>query len=88
MYSFLSLEWAALADIDINSEFLRCLGGFRFEVYTVYRVINMVRYPGKLTYSFEETKLPALDQPIQNDNFHVIEGDFLHAVFPTIPFLA
>jgi sphingosine kinase len=30
IYSFLSLEWAFLADIDINSEFLRCLGSLRF----------------------------------------------------------
>lgn len=30
IYSFLSLEWAFMADIDMNSEFLRILGGLRF----------------------------------------------------------
>lgn len=60
IYSFLSIEWAFLADIDINSEFLRCLGGLRFEVYSVWRCIAMRRYPGKISYCYEENPLASL----------------------------
>eukprot|EP00392_Amoebophrya_sp_AT5.2_P006481 g6493.t1 len=38
---FLSLALGLMADLDIESEWLRCLGGFRF---TVYAVRNLARY--------------------------------------------
>jgi hypothetical protein len=46
--------------MDMNSEFLRILGGLRFEVYTTYRILALKRYPGRLTYSETETNLPLL----------------------------
>lgn len=39
MYSFLSLTYAFVADLDIESEKLRCLGGLRFDVYGVIRAL-------------------------------------------------
>lgn len=61
IYSFLSLEWAFLADIDMNSEFLRILGGLRFEVYSVYRVLALRTYPGRITFSTTSTAIPPLN---------------------------
>lgn len=51
VYSFLSLEWAILADVDINSEFLRFLGVLRFELYAYWRNVFVKRYRGRLSYS-------------------------------------
>lgn len=39
IYSFLSLTWAYLADVDLNSENLRFLGDARFEVYGTWRAL-------------------------------------------------
>lgn len=71
----------------MNSEFLRILGGLRFEVYSAYRVIALKRYFGKLTYSLSEEKLPPLNEPIENTSFHTVETNFLNAIFCTIPFI-
>lgn len=38
VYSFLSIGWGLLADIDIESERLRMMGGFRFTVWALYRI--------------------------------------------------
>lgn len=40
IYSFLSLTWALISDIDLNSEHLRCCGDTRFTVWGLYRVAN------------------------------------------------
>ena len=42
VYSFLSLSWAAIADIDLNSEVLRCCGALRLEVWGVWRVLSLL----------------------------------------------
>jgi sphingosine kinase len=39
IYSFLSINFGFIADVDINSEFMRCLGELRFELYGAYRAI-------------------------------------------------
>lgn len=48
---FLSLVWAIIADIDINSEVIRCVGSARFTMWGVYRALNVLTYPGVLTYN-------------------------------------
>jgi hypothetical protein len=39
VYSFLSVSWGYVADLDCGSDHLRFLGGFRFEIYGLIRVI-------------------------------------------------
>jgi sphingosine kinase len=50
IYSFLSLTWGYLSDLDIGSENLRFLGGLRFEVYGVWRLIFVNKYKGNLSW--------------------------------------
>ncbi|KAJ8955775.1 hypothetical protein NQ317_018948 [Molorchus minor] len=50
MFSFLSVGWGLLSDIDIESERLRMLGGQRFTVWSVARLIGLRSYGGKLWY--------------------------------------
>ncbi|XP_050311620.1 sphingosine kinase 2-like [Anthonomus grandis grandis] len=50
LFSFLSVGWGLLSDIDIESERLRVLGGTRFTVWSVARLIGLRSYRGKLWY--------------------------------------
>lgn len=38
IYSFLSIGWGLLADIDIESEHLRIMGGLRFTIWSIVRI--------------------------------------------------
>ncbi|XP_060520987.1 sphingosine kinase 2 [Cylas formicarius] len=58
MFSFLSVGWGLLSDIDIESERLRVLGGTRFTVWSVARLIGLRSYGGKLWYIPAEYSLP------------------------------
>lgn len=50
LFSFLSVGWGLLADIDIESERLRAIGGQRFTVWSVARLIGLRTYKGKISY--------------------------------------
>lgn len=54
-FSFLSQEWGLIADLDIESEALRCLGAARFDVYGAYRGLCLRKYHGRFSW------LPASD---------------------------
>ncbi|CEG38593.1 diacylglycerol partial [Plasmopara halstedii] len=67
-YSFLSLEWASIADVDIGSEKFRMLGGLRFTIAFIYQLlIQKPIYPGKIWYLDEsdDTNPPYFER--QND---------------------
>jgi sphingosine kinase len=40
MASFLSVGWGLIADVDMESEPLRCLGGIRFTIWGLHRIVN------------------------------------------------
>lgn len=50
LFSFLSVGWGFLSDIDIESERLRMLGGQRFTVWCIARLIGLRSYEGKIFY--------------------------------------
>jgi len=58
-FSFLSLEWAIVADIDLESERLRCLGDARFDVYGALRGLCLRRYRGRFSYLPADRRLCA-----------------------------
>lgn len=60
LFSFLSVGWGLLADIDIESERLRAIGGQRFTVWTIARLIGLRTYRGKVSY-LPCDKLPSVD---------------------------
>lgn len=56
-YSFLSLEWASIADVDIESEKLRALGPLRFTITYLNQILfQKPEYPGKIWYLEEDEK--------------------------------
>lgn len=75
VFSFLSVTWSYIADVDIESEFLRFLGGWRFYLYGVWRLIRLRRYQGTVSYTDEEGK-----QRVQR-------GAFVYFAACNMPFL-
>lgn len=50
LYSFLSIGWGLIADIDIESERLRSIGAQRFTLWAIKRLITLRTYRGRLHY--------------------------------------
>lgn len=57
IWSLLSIGWGLLADIDIDSEWLRFLGEFRFTIYGLLRSFTSVSYKGRLSYKTATSNL-------------------------------
>ncbi|EDO40058.1 predicted protein, partial [Nematostella vectensis] len=49
-YSFLSMTWGIMSDVDIESEKYRYLGNARFTVGAVVRILNLRLYQGRISY--------------------------------------
>ena len=50
IYSILAVAWGLVADIDIESEKYRFMGGARFTVGAVARVLNLRSYRGRISF--------------------------------------
>lgn len=82
-FSFLSLGWAIISDVDIESERYRCLGSARFTIGAVERIIWLRRYPGRFSYlpmpedgpAGPAPQLPDLSEPVPSD-WVTIEDSF------------
>ena len=81
--SFLTFSWGMMADIDIESEVLRMLGAFRFDVWAVIRVLTKRIYRARFSYlpADESTlqlpvTMPALSDPVPS-NWTTMEEDFI-----------
>lgn len=66
MYSFLSIGWGLLSDIDIESERLRTIGGSRFTLWALARLVGLRVYKGVVSYAKikDVSSLPKPKQPI------------------------
>ncbi|XP_033215848.1 sphingosine kinase 2-like isoform X2 [Belonocnema kinseyi] len=67
-FSFLSVAWGLLADIDIESETLRAIGGQRFTVWSLARLIGLRTYKGKVSY-LPYDKVPVVEN-LNNDSIY------------------
>ncbi|XP_013190727.2 sphingosine kinase 1 [Amyelois transitella] len=66
MFSFLSVGWGLLSDIDIESERLRAIGGQRFAVWALARILGLRKYKGVVSYARikDLSNLPKPKQPL------------------------
>lgn len=63
IYSFLSIGWGLISDVDIESERFRSIGSQRFTVYSVAKLIGLKTYKGRVSY------IPAVsEQLVPNDD--------------------
>lgn len=49
-YSFLSLSWGLISDVDIGSEKIKFLGALRFDVYALILISLLRTYKGRFSY--------------------------------------
>uniref|UniRef100_A0A3Q3WZG8 sphingosine kinase n=1 Tax=Mola mola TaxID=94237 RepID=A0A3Q3WZG8_MOLML len=89
LFSFLSLAWGFVADVDIESEKYRHVGAARFTVGTLVRLASLRVYKGRLAYLTSsrsanksltgppDSLLLPLDQPLPSDWVVVQEEDFV-----------
>jgi sphingosine kinase len=89
-YSFLALFWGIIADVDIHSEVLRCLGEPRLYLGGVYFVMRRLVYRGRLRMklipecTYADKKLVSKikfnqlkpNERVDNDSWVTIESDF------------
>jgi len=59
-FSFLSINWGMISDVDFESERYRFMGGARFTVGAIVRIANLRVYQGVLEY------VPAEHRPFKN----------------------
>lgn len=59
LWSFLSFGWGLLADIDVDSNWLRCLGEWRFTIYGLLRSVTSKSRRARLSYksAFADTAI-------------------------------
>uniref|UniRef100_A0A4W6BQ51 sphingosine kinase n=1 Tax=Lates calcarifer TaxID=8187 RepID=A0A4W6BQ51_LATCA len=88
LFSFLSLAWGFVADVDIESEKYRHVGAIRFLMGTLVRLASLRVYQGRLAYlpvmeadgktiALVDSLLPGLDQPVPESWTVVKEEDFV-----------
>lgn len=76
-YSFLSLAWGLISDVDIESEKLKFLGALRFDVYALMLLSLLRTYRGRFSYlphpDFKHTQKQENSSPtgwqVMEDNF-------------------
>ena len=69
VYSFLSLTWGIIADIDLESEFIRCLGGdVRFTILGAIRWLWLREIYGSLMILKENCNVNVNDIPSIKEN--------------------
>ncbi|MGF1591558.1 MAG: diacylglycerol kinase family protein [Pleurocapsa sp.] len=76
-YSFLSLAWGLISDVDIESEKLKFLGALRFDLYALMLLSSLRTYKGKFSFlPHADCQLPP-GQTTQQGEWQIIEADFI-----------
>jgi len=50
IYSFMSMAWGLVADVDLHSEVIRFVGNARIWIYAIYKILKGAVYQGKIEY--------------------------------------
>lgn len=76
IYSFLSVGWGLISDIDIESERLRMIGYQRFTIWSLHRLISLRTYHGTVSYQRATTPTATTATPSsqQATKFHPMNG--------------
>ncbi|CAG5088845.1 Similar to Sphk2: Sphingosine kinase 2 (Mus musculus) [Cotesia congregata] len=71
LYSFLSVGWGLIADIDIESERLRAIGGQRFTIWSIARLIGLRVYKGTVSYlpCDNKVQIPSINENKTNGTY-------------------
>ncbi|XP_069124226.1 sphingosine kinase 1-like isoform X2 [Argopecten irradians] len=64
VFSFLSVAWGMIADIDYESEKLRAFGAARFTIYAFFRILRPRSYSGEIAFLPKGHYTPKTQQTI------------------------
>jgi len=53
-FCMILLSWGLVSDVDVESEACRCCGAVRFVCWTLWRLMCLRRYPGKVSYKLQD----------------------------------
>ena len=77
-YSFLSLAWGLVSDIDMESEKLKFLGALRFDLYAWLLIVLLRTYKGRFSFiPHPDFKLNRNRSSTQCGKWRVIEDEFI-----------
>jgi len=77
-HSFLSLAWGLISDADIESEKLKFLGAWRFDLYALMLICSLRTYKGRFSFIPHANCKFSADKPIAHQGeWHVIEDEFI-----------
>ncbi len=76
-YSFLSLAWGLISDVDIKSEKLKFLGSLRFDLYALFSICLLRTYRGRFSFIPHPDYQNLKRAVSQQGEWLVIEDDFI-----------
>lgn len=80
-YAAVLVGWGFLSDVDFNSEFMRCLGDSRFDIYALAQIISKKKYPCILEYHlWEEAPSDCLNPNVNQDGIERVFGNGWHCI--------
>ena len=89
IWSFLSLSYGYIADVDIYSEKLRWLGRARFDVYGAFKMLKLNTYRTVIyTQKEGEISLPDIETPINEESFNVNKENLYMFLSMDLPFIS
>ncbi|EPS68311.1 d-erythro-sphingosine kinase, partial [Genlisea aurea] len=71
-FSMLMMAWGLVADIDIESERYRWMGGIRFDFYGLQRILSLRRYDGSILF-VPAAGYESFGEPLDFENQILIE---------------
>uniref|UniRef100_A0A3P9NMK7 sphingosine kinase n=1 Tax=Poecilia reticulata TaxID=8081 RepID=A0A3P9NMK7_POERE len=83
LFSFLSVAWGFVSDVDIESERYRGLGSARFTLGTLVRIASLRSYKGRLSYM--PPSVVATNRPFVSLPFDVPRDDLLPPLDQPLP---
>ena len=88
-YSFLSLAWGLVSDVDIESEKLKFLGAIRFDLYALILISLLRTYKGRFSFiPHPDFKLNCNYPTTQYGKWQVIEDEFIFVWAMNTPWAA
>lgn len=77
-YSFLSLAWGLISDVDIESEKFKFLGSLRFDLYALMLICLLRTYKGKFAFiPHPNCQLSPDLKTARQGKWHIIEDEFI-----------
>lgn len=87
IYAFLSINFAIIADIDLESDVIRPIGPIRFTIWGLFRLLFLRKYDCSV-YILKDSNPNQTDKSSEEDMWEKVDGPFTYFCANNIPFLS